>query len=160
MPWCFRCNRSIENLIRYKHCCHLIEWFLLPFSLVYLKFSLSSTDLTVLSVWTFSMPLDVSRDCSRYVLSIAIHMCIISFVYCDPDVFCLLRYFIAFQICFFYCDLFLRSIYVSSIAILIHICFVCRNLLSRYILIWRIHGILNLFAIVPIASNSFQVDCS
>ena len=87
-------------------------------------------------LWIFSIPFRVSHDLSRYDLCIAIRMCIARFVYCYPDVFCISRSFIMFQICFVSCNLLSRSSYVSSIAMRIQICSVCCNLFykSRYVL--------------------------
>ena len=82
-------------------------------------------------LWIFSIPFRVSHDLSRYDLCIAIRMCIARFVYCYPDVFCISRSFIMFQICFVSCNLLSRSSYVSSIAMRIQICSVCPDLISR-----------------------------
>ena len=62
----------------------------------------------------FSIILGISRDISRFFSSIVIQMCIACFIYRYPDMFILLQSSIAFQICFFYCDLLSRHSYVCN----------------------------------------------
>ena len=94
------------------------------------QFSVISVDLLVLSIWNYSIPLNVLCDCSRYNFCLlrSRYLSIISiqilFVYCVPDMFYLLWYryvsSIAFQICFVYFNP--DIIHISRYSWMLHNC--------------------------------------